>query len=232
MAETQVMDAGEVRRALTRIGHEIVEKNKGTEQVALIGILRRGEPLAARLAQNIARIGEGEVEYGAVDIALYRDDYAVRQAAARTTRVPFDITGKTVVLVDDVLFTGRSVRAAITALMDLGRPAAVQLAVLVDRGHRELPIRADFVGKNLPTSRAERVNVRLSEMDGGEDGVYIEKPEEATLTALTPRPPLPKKGEGEQGRDIATKLPLSLLRERGPGGEGGEGGRDGGREDQ
>jgi pyrimidine operon attenuation protein/uracil phosphoribosyltransferase len=180
VAETQVMDAGEVRRALTRIAHEIVEKNKGTERVVLVGILRRGEPLAARLAEIISRIGEGEVPFGAVDIALYRDDYSVRHAAARTTRVPFDITGKTVVLVDDVLFTGRSVRAGIAALMDLGRPASVQLAVVVDRGHRELPIRADFVGKNLPTSRTERVNVHLSELDGGEDGVFIEKPE-ATL---------------------------------------------------
>jgi pyrimidine operon attenuation protein/uracil phosphoribosyltransferase len=171
------MDAGEVRRALTRIAHEIVERNKGTERVALVGILRRGEPLAARLAATIARVGEGEVAYGGLDIALYRDDYAVRQAPARTTKVPFDVTGKVIVLVDDVLFTGRSVRAAITALMDLGRPAAVQLAVLVDRGHRELPIRADFVGKNLPTSRNEHVRVRLAEMDGGEDEVVIEKPE-------------------------------------------------------
>jgi pyrimidine operon attenuation protein/uracil phosphoribosyltransferase len=174
--EVAVMDAGEVRRAMTRIAHEIVERNKGVERVALVGILRRGEPLAERLAQIINTIGEGDVPCGALDIALYRDDYTLRQAPARTTRVPFDITGKTIVLVDDVLYTGRTVRAAITALMDLGRPATVQLAVLVDRGHRELPIRADFVGKNLPTSRSERVNVRLTELDG-EDGVFIAKPE-------------------------------------------------------
>jgi pyrimidine operon attenuation protein/uracil phosphoribosyltransferase len=180
MTETQVMDAGEVRRALTRIAHEIVERNKGTEKVVLVGILRRGEPLAARLSENIGRIGEGEVPYGAVDIALYRDDYSVRHAPARATNVPFNVTGKTVVLVDDVLYTGRSVRAALSALMDLGRPAAVQLAVLVDRGHRELPLRADFVGKNLPTAQSEHVNVRLSEMDGGEDAVMIIKGETAS----------------------------------------------------
>jgi pyrimidine operon attenuation protein/uracil phosphoribosyltransferase len=177
MAETQVMDAGEVRRALTRIAHEIVEKNKGADDVALVGILRRGEPLAARLARAIGRIEGVSAPFGGLDIALYRDDYAVRRTPARGTHVPFDINGKTVVLVDDVLFTGRSVNAAITALMDLGRPAAVQLAVLVDRGHRELPVRADFVGKNLPTALSEHVQVRLSEMDGGEDAVVIAKPE-------------------------------------------------------
>ena len=177
MSETQVMDAGEVRRALTRIAHEIVERNKGAENIVLVGILRRGEPLAARLAAQIARIEDrADVPHGGLDIALYRDDYSVRHAPARATHVPFGITGRTVVLVDDVLFTGRSVRAAITALMDLGRPAAVQLAVLVDRGHRELPLRADFVGKNLPTSQTEHVSVRLSEMDGGEDAVLIAKP--------------------------------------------------------
>lgn len=176
-AETQVMDAGEVRRALTRIAHEIVERNKGTDDLVLVGILRRGEPLALRLAQNIGRIGEGEVPFGAIDIALYRDDYQMRQAPARAMHVPFDVTGKTVVLVDDVLFTGRSVRAALSALMDLGRPAAVQLAVLVDRGHRELPLRADFVGKNLPTAQTEHVRVRLSELDGGDDAVVIVKGE-------------------------------------------------------
>ena len=177
MADTQVMDAGEVRRALTRVAHEIVERNKGAERVALIGILRRGEPLAARLAALIERIEGRTIPCGGLDIALYRDDYGVRHAPARSTHVPFDVTGKTVVLVDDVLFTGRSVRAAITALMDLGRPALVQLAVLVDRGHRELPIRADFVGKNLPTSASEHVHVRLGEMDGGDDAVVIVKPD-------------------------------------------------------
>ena len=174
--ETQVMDAGDIRRALVRIAHEIVERNKGAQNVVLVGILRRGEPLAARLSQSVARIEAPPISYGGLDIALYRDDYAVRAAPARATKISFDITGKTVVLVDDVLFTGRSVRAAITALLDLGRPAQVQLAVLVDRGHRELPIRADFVGKNLPTSQTEHVRVHLSELDGESDGVFISKP--------------------------------------------------------
>lgn len=178
MSETQVMDAGEVRRALTRVAHEIVERNKGAENIVLVGILRRGEPLAARLATQIARIeSRDDIPHGGLDIALYRDDYSVRHAPARATKVSFGITGKTVVLVDDVLFTGRSVRAAITALMDLGRPAAVQLAVLVDRGHRELPLRADFVGKNLPTAITEHVRVRLSELDNEDDAVLIRKPD-------------------------------------------------------
>lgn len=180
--EVSVMDAEEVRRALTRIAHEIVERNKGASDIVLVGILRRGAPLAARLASLIGRIentdtGAHPVPHGDLDIALYRDDYGLRQAPARTTHLQQGITGKTVVLVDDVLFTGRSVRAAITALLEYGRPAAVQLAVLVDRGHRELPIRADFVGKNLPTAFTERVNVQLSEMDGGEDAVTISKAE-------------------------------------------------------
>lgn len=177
--ETQVMDAGEVRRAVTRIAHEIVERNKGAENVVLVGILRRGEPLAVRLATLIGRIENADktIGSGALDIALHRDDYATRQTLARKSNIPFDITGKTVVLVDDVLFTGRSVRAAIDALMDFGRPGAIQLAVLVDRGHRELPIRPDFVGKNLPTGLLEHVHVRLSELDGGtDDGVFIAKP--------------------------------------------------------
>jgi pyrimidine operon attenuation protein / uracil phosphoribosyltransferase len=174
MDETQVMDGGDVRRAITRIAHEIVEKNKGAEGLALVGVLRRGEPIAARLAAQITRIEGVDVPHGGVDISLYRDDFAVRRHEARPSLVPFDVSGKTVVLVDDVLFTGRSVRAAIDALMDLGRPAAIQLAVLIDRGHRELPIRADYVGKNLPTRRTERVNVRLSELDG-DDSVSIER---------------------------------------------------------
>lgn len=177
MNETQVMDSGDVRRALTRISHEIVERNKGAAGIVLVGVLRRGEPLAARLAGQIEHIEGHAVPCGGLDIALYRDDYAVRRHEARASKIAFDITGKTVVLVDDVLFTGRSVRAAIDALMDFGRPAAVQLAVLIDRGHRELPIRADFVGKNLPTQRTERINVKLAELDG-EDAVAITKGEE------------------------------------------------------
>lgn len=177
MASTQVMDAADVRRALTRIAHEIIERNKGAQGVVLVGVLRRGLPLAERLASRISQIEGVDVLVGGLDIALYRDDYAVRTAPARSSHIEFDVTGKTVVVVDDVLYTGRSVHAAIKALMDLGRPAAVQLAVLVDRGHRELPVRADFVGKNLPTARAERINVRLCETDG-DDAVEIAKQEE------------------------------------------------------
>ena len=180
--EVSVMDADEVRRALTRIAHEIVERNRGAQNLVLVGILRRGAPLASRLAALVGRIEDAgtsgvPVAHGDLDIALYRDDYGLRQAPARTTHLQHEITGKTVVLVDDVLFTGRSVRAAITALLEYGRPSSVQLAVLVDRGHRELPIRADFVGRNLPTAWSERVNVRLSEMDGGDDAVTIAKGE-------------------------------------------------------
>jgi pyrimidine operon attenuation protein/uracil phosphoribosyltransferase len=177
MASTQVMDAGDVRRALTRIAHEIVERNKGAQGLALVGVLRRGLPLATRLAARIGQIEGVEVPVGGIDIALYRDDYAMRSAPPRISHVDFDVTGRTVVLVDDVLYTGRSVHAATKALMDLGRPDAVQLAVLVDRGHRELPVRADYVGKNLPTARAERINVRLAETDG-DDAVEIAKQEE------------------------------------------------------
>jgi pyrimidine operon attenuation protein / uracil phosphoribosyltransferase len=181
VSETPVLDQSDIRRAVTRIAHEIVERNKGAENLVLVGILRRGEPLAKRLAEQIQRIEGVTVPTGGLDITLYRDDYSVRSHQPQATTLDFSITGKTVVLVDDVLFTGRSVRAAMDALLDFGRPAAIQLAVLVDRGHRELPLRADFVGKNLPTARTERVNVRLIEMSAmgeGEDGVWILKGEE------------------------------------------------------
>ncbi len=201
------MDAGDVRRALTRIAHEIVERNKGAQNVVLVGILRRGLPLAERLAQTIARIEGGQVPFGGLDIALYRDDYAVRAAPARATNIPFDVTGKTVVLVDDVLFTGRSVRAAITALLDLGRPSQVQLAALVDRGHRELPIRADFVGKNLPTAQTEHVRVHLSDGDGASDGVFISKPN-------APAPPVRADDEAvSEYRQAAVARPIARQEE-------------------
>ena len=174
MEERQVMDADEMRRAITRIAHEIVEKNRGAEDLALVGILRRGAPLAERLAALIEQIEGVRVPTGRLDIALYRDDYPERRPAVGLTEVPFDVTGKRVILIDEVIFTGRTVRAAITALIDLGRPASIQLAVLLDRGHRELPIRPDYVGKNLPTSRAEHVDCRLREVDG-EDAVYIRR---------------------------------------------------------
>jgi pyrimidine operon attenuation protein / uracil phosphoribosyltransferase len=174
MDDRQVMDAEEMRRAITRIAHEIVEKNRGAGNLALVGILRRGGPLADRLAEIIERIEGVKPPVGKLDIALYRDDYPERRPAVGRTEMAFDITGKQVVLVDEVIFTGRTVRAAISALIDLGRPDNIQLAVLLDRGHRELPIRPDYVGKNLPTSRTEHVECRLREVDG-EDGVYIRK---------------------------------------------------------
>lgn len=176
--EVKVMDAHEMRRALTRIAHEILERNKGAEDLVLVGILRRGAPLAHRLSRLIEHIEGTAVPVGELDISLYRDDYRTRTVSdIGATRIPVDITGKKVVLVDEVIYTGRTVRAAITALMDLGRPACIRLAVLIDRGHRELPIRPDYVGKNLPTSRQEFVEVRLEELHG-EDSVSIRKPDQ------------------------------------------------------
>ena len=169
-----IMDADEMRRAWTRIAHEVLEKNRGVRDLAIVGILRKGAPLARRLADAIARIEGTPVPVGDLDISLYRDDFRTYQPKVGTTQIPFDIEGKRLILVDDVAFTGRTVRAALGALVDLGRPAVTQLAVLVDRGHRELPIRPDYVGKNLPTGRREFVKVFLSELDG-EDKVVIYK---------------------------------------------------------
>jgi len=171
--EKTLMDGGDIARALKRIAHEIAERNRGAEKVVLIGIRKRGAPLAARIAAHLQEIENQAVPSGALDVALYRDDYETRAVAPQSSSVSFPVAGKIVVLVDDVLFTGRTIRAALDALNDLGRPSAVQLAVLVDRGHRELPIRADFVGKNAPTSRGENVQVLLQETDG-EDAVRIE----------------------------------------------------------
>jgi pyrimidine operon attenuation protein/uracil phosphoribosyltransferase len=170
----KVMDADEIRRAVTRIAHEIIEKNKGAEQIAIIGIQSRGVPLAKRLSGLIEQIEGTTVPVGSLNVALYRDDYATRLAPTPVgkTEIDFDVTGKKIVLVDEVIFTGRTIRSALDAIMDMGRPAQIQLAVLVDRGHRELPVRADYVGKNLPTSRKEHVHVHLKETDG-EDKVVI-----------------------------------------------------------
>jgi pyrimidine operon attenuation protein / uracil phosphoribosyltransferase len=170
-----LMDEADVRRAVTRIAHEILERNKGGSGLALVGIAARGDDLARRLAVEIERIEGTSVPVGVLDITFYRDDIGMRAEAPEVheTDVPFDVTGRTVVLVDDVLFTGRTIRAALDALVDFGRPRAIQLAVLVDRGHRELPIRADFVGKNVPTRRDDDVRVALREVDG-DDGVVIE----------------------------------------------------------
>ncbi|AWN22599.1 bifunctional pyr operon transcriptional regulator/uracil phosphoribosyltransferase PyrR [Deinococcus irradiatisoli] len=163
-----ILSADEMRRALTRIAHEILERNKGAEHLALIGVHTRGIPLAQRLAAKLRELEGVEVPLGRLDITLYRDDLSeiARQPIIRETEVPFDLARRRVVLVDDVLYTGRTVRAALDALIDLGRPEGIQLAVLIDRGHRELPIRADYVGKNLPTARSEVVKVKLAETDG------------------------------------------------------------------
>ena len=175
--KTKLMDPAALRRTIVRIAHEIIERNKGTERLALVGIHKRGAVLAKRLAEEIAAIERHTVSVGALDITLYRDDLSriAHNPIVHATDIPFDITDLRIVLVDDVLFTGRTVRAALDALIDLGRPTAIQLAVLVDRGHRELPIRADYVGKNIPTSLRERVEVRLQEVDEAEEVVLEER---------------------------------------------------------
>ena len=161
------MDADEIERSLTRMAHEILEANHGAGYIALVGILTRGDVLAKRLVDKIESIEGAKVPFGQLDISFYRDDYITHLAPeVLSTNIPFSINGKTIVLVDDVLYTGRTIRAALDALMDIGRAAKVQLAVLVDRGHRELPIRADFVGKNVPSSSEENVRLFLEEVDG------------------------------------------------------------------
>lgn len=177
--KAQVMDEQGIDRALTRIAHEILEKTQGTGGLALVGIRTRGVSLARRIAEKIQAIEGVAPPVGTLDITLYRDDLGLleEQPLVKATEIPFSIKGKSVVLVDDVLFTGRTIRAALDALIDLGRPRMIQLAVLVDRGHRELPIRPDYVGKNLPTSQRETVAVLLKEHDG-EDRVVIQEPTE------------------------------------------------------
>ncbi len=176
--KAQVLDEAGIDRVLTRIAHELIERAGGVEDLALVGLRTRGVSLAHRLAGRLRAIEGAQVPVGALDITLYRDDLGLKAGAPvlRGTEIPFDVTGKIVVLVDDVLYTGRTIRAALDAVIDLGRPRAIQLAVLVDRGHRELPIRADYVGKNLPTARREAVQVLLREHDG-EDRVVIQEPE-------------------------------------------------------
>lgn len=169
-----VMGENEIGRTLVRIAHEIVEKNKGVADLVLIGIRTRGVFLAKRLAQEIFKIEKEEIPVGTLDITLYRDDLSLvaRQPLVLKTEIPFDVSQKKIVLIDDVLYTGRTIRAAMDAIVDLGRPQVIQLAVLIDRGHRELPIRADFIGKNIPTSKKEIVKVNLKEVDE-EDKVRI-----------------------------------------------------------
>ncbi|GAB4328802.1 MAG: bifunctional pyr operon transcriptional regulator/uracil phosphoribosyltransferase PyrR [Candidatus Zixiibacteriota bacterium] len=169
-----VMDSAAIRRAIERIAHEIVERNGGISNVQLIGIRSRGAPIAERIAEVLKRIENKSVQVGYLDISFYRDDlqHVAAQPMVQKTEILFDLSGKVVVLVDDVLYTGRTIRAALDALMDLGRPQAIQLAVLIDRGHRELPIRADYVGKNLPTAEDDQVIVNVKELDGA-DAVLV-----------------------------------------------------------
>ena len=172
--KAQIMDEAALNRALMRIAHEIAEKNRGVENVQLVGILRRGDPIARRIRENIRRIESVEPPCGSLDIGFYRDDLTVisENPTVRRAQLPFEVNDRDVILVDDVLFTGRTARAAIEAVFSCGRPRSIQFAVLVDRGHRELPIRADYVGKNIPTSRTELVEVRLPEYDS-ETGVFL-----------------------------------------------------------
>jgi pyrimidine operon attenuation protein/uracil phosphoribosyltransferase len=178
-SETQILDEEGIRRALTRIAHEILERNQGPADLILVGLRRRGVPLANRLAALIRQFEGAEVPLGELDITMYRDDLELRgtRPEMHPTSMPHDVTEKRVVLVDDVLYTGRTVRAALDAIVDYGRPRVIQLAVLVDRGHRELPIRADYVGKNVPTAQHEEVAVRLEEIDGSDEVVLIRQEE-------------------------------------------------------
>ena len=176
MQERQIMSQDDVRRALTRIAHEILEHNRGAEDLVIVGIHTRGVHLARRIADNLAKFEGVDVPVASLDISLYRDDLTVRdqsQTKIQPTDIPVGIQGKRVVLVDDVLYTGRTIRAAMDALVDFGRPQIIQLAILLDRGHRELPIRADYVGQNLPTAIEERVKVRLLETDGADEVALV-----------------------------------------------------------
>ncbi len=175
--KARILDKETLGRSLTRIAHEILEKNKGTRDLCLVGIRNRGAFLARRLADCIYAIDQEKVPVGVLDITLYRDDLTLiaAQPVVHKTEIDFEVSDKNIVLIDDVLYTGRTIRAALDALMDFGRPKTIQLAVLVDRGHRELPIRADFVGKNIPTSTNETVEVRLQEVDGKDEVIVVEK---------------------------------------------------------
>ena len=199
MSEKVVLERDDLRRTLKRIAHEIAEKNPGSGELALVGIHTRGAVLARRLHAMVGELTGADVPLGDIDISFYRDDIAERapdaQPVVHASHLDFDLSGRTVVLVDDVLFTGRTVRAAIEAIFDYGRPARVQLAVLCDRGHRELPIRPDYVGKNLPTARAERVNVRLEETDDFDEVTISER--EGSAAAARRDSVLAREGEGE-----------------------------------
>ena len=175
MSRKVIMTPGDIRRTLARVAHEIIEHNKVIDHLILVGIQTRGVPLARRLAANIESFEQPKLSVGALDFSLYRDDLSSLEAqpVVQRTEIPADIDGKSIVLVDDVLYTGRSIRAAMDALIDLGRPCSIQLAVLIDRGHREMPIRADYVGKNIPSARHEEIQVRLVETDGIDEVAII-----------------------------------------------------------
>ncbi len=179
IVKAKLMDEGAMHRTLIRMAHEIVEKNDSANELCFLGIHTRGVPLARELAENVEKFSDLKINVGSVDITPHRDDRnrEQKEPTVTNTKIDFSIDGKTVVLVDDVIFTGRTIRAAMEALMTLGRPAKIQLAVLVDRGHRELPIRGDYVGKNVPTARKERITVKVAEYDG-ETGVYVCGPKE------------------------------------------------------
>lgn len=173
---SKALDAEGIKRILQRIAHEIVEKNQGAENLVVIGVRTRGACLAERIAENIRVIEKREIPVGAIDITMYRDDLTevAEQPVVHSTEIGFDITGKRIILVDDVLFTGRTIRCALDELIDFGRPATIQLAVLIDRGHRELPIRPDFIGKNIPTSKEQSIEVKIKEIDGIEEVIILE----------------------------------------------------------
>jgi pyrimidine operon attenuation protein / uracil phosphoribosyltransferase len=198
MAEKIVMTAEDIRRTLARIAHEIIERNKGSSELILVGLRTRGFPLAKRLADIIEQYEKSRLNVGALDFSRYRDDLNGNGAKKMPkTEIPSDISGKPVLLVDDVLHTGRSARAAMDALIDLGRPRSIQLAVLIDRGHREMPIRADYVGKNIPSARHEDIQVRLVETDGRDEVAIVSAPESDTLASTITRPNPEKIGREE-----------------------------------
>jgi pyrimidine operon attenuation protein / uracil phosphoribosyltransferase len=174
--KANILSPDDMERVIKRISHEILERNRGSENLVIIGLRKRGVPLAGRIAAKIESFEKNKVDFGKLDISFYRDDFGMNiKSDIEKTEIGFDITDKNVILVDDVLFTGRTIRAALDAIIDLGRPRSIQLVVLIDRGHRELPIRADYVGKNVPTSRNELVMVRLKETDGEDSVILVEK---------------------------------------------------------
>jgi len=174
--KANILSAADLERVIKRISHEILERNRGSEDLVVVGLRKRGVPLGRRIAKNLEAFEGKKIDFGKLDISFYRDDFARNiKADIQKTEIDFDVTDRNVILVDDVLFTGRTIRAALDAIIDLGRPRSIQLVVLIDRGHRELPIRADYVGKNVPTSRSEKIKVRLTETDGFDGVILVEE---------------------------------------------------------